>query len=159
MHCGRQRHSRTFRDGRLAVLLVALVGLSGCGSNLGEVTGVVTLDGQPLRGGGDVRATVYFQPVSGNGTTASGLLNESGQYRISSGSQQGVAPGEYVVTISATQLVRSPSGGPAGGKRITDPSYANASTSGFKCTVEAGDNEYNLALNSKPAGNTARRTP
>jgi hypothetical protein len=140
-------------------MLITLAILSGCGSDLGQVTGVVTLDGQPLRGGGDVRATVYFQPVSGTGTTASGLLNESGKYNLSSGSQKGVAPGEYVVTVSATQLVRSPSGGPAGGKRITDPSYANASTSGFKCLVEAGQNEYDLALNSKPAGNTARRTP
>lgn len=159
MHCGRQLRSRSFRSSRLALLLFALMILSGCGSDLGQVTGAVTLDGQPLRGGGDVRATVYFQPVSGNGTTASGLLNESGQYKISSGSQKGVAPGEYVVTISATQLVRSPTGAPAGGKAIIDPNYANAGTSGFKCTVAAGENEYDLALNSKPAGNTARRTP
>ena len=140
-------------------MTLALAVLGGCGSDIGQVSGVVTLDDQPLRGGGDVRATVYFQPVSGTGTTASGLLDENGQYELSSGSQEGVAPGEYAVTISATQLVRSPSGGPAGGKRITDPSYANASTSGFKFTVEPGQNEYNLALNSRPTGNTARRTP
>jgi hypothetical protein len=144
---------------RLALLACAAGLLTGCGSDLGQVSGQVTLDGQPLCGGGDVRATVYFQPASGNGTTATGLVNESGEYKLSTGSVKGVTPGEYVVTISATQLVKSPTGGAAGGKRITDPSYANAGTSGFKFKVEPGSNEYNLALNSRPASGASGRTP
>ncbi len=138
--------------------LVALV-LSGCGSDLGQVTGVVTLDGQPVRGGNDVRATVYFQPMSGGGAAAIGLLDENGQYRLCSGSQEGVAPGEYAVTFSAMQLVRTKDGNAAGGRRITDASYANARTSGFKFTVAPGQNEFDLALNSRAAARPAGRTP
>jgi hypothetical protein len=138
--------------------LVALA-LGGCGSDLGQVAGVVTLDGQPLRGGNDIRATVYFQPTAGGGTAAIGLLDENGQYRLSSGSQEGVAPGEYAVTFSAMQLVRTKDGQAAGGRRITDPNYANARTSGFKFTVAPGQNEFNLALNSRAAARPAGRTP
>ena len=123
------------------------------------MTGVVTLDGQPLRGGNDIRATVYFQPTSGGGAPAIGLVDENGQYRLSSGSQKGVAPGEYAITFSATQLVRSNDGRAAGGRRITDPKYAKARTSGFKFTVAPGKNEFNLALNSRAGTFPKGRTP
>jgi hypothetical protein len=144
---------------RLFVAGLLLPALTGCGSGLAEVSGIVTVDGQPLRGGNDVRATVCFQPTNGGGLTAVGLLDENGAYRLSSGSQDGVAPGEYAVTCSATQLVRGPDGSPAGGRRITDPAYANAKTSGLKFTVQPGDNEFNLTLHV-PSGNVShKRTP
>src|SRR5262245_38136533 len=81
--------------------------LTGCGNGLAKVSGVVTLDGQPLRSGNDVRATVYFQPASGAGAAAVGILDEEGKFTLSSGSQTGVAPGEYVITCSATQIIPS----------------------------------------------------
>jgi hypothetical protein len=140
---------------RVAAAALMLLALTGCGSGLAEVSGVVTVDGQPLRGGSDVRATVCFQPTTGGGLTAVGLLDENGVYRLSSGSQEGVLPGEYLVTCSATQLVRGPDGSAAGGRRITNPVYANAKTSGLKFTVEPGSNEFNLTLNA-PSGAAAR---
>jgi hypothetical protein len=135
----------------LSVSAVCLA-LTGCGNGLAQVTGQVTLDGQPLHGGnGDVRVTIQFQPVSGTGTTAIGIANESGNYTLGTGSQTGIPPGEYLVTCSANELVRSkdPNATP-GGRRITDPKYANAKTSGLKFTVQPGKNEFNIPLMSAP---------
>jgi hypothetical protein len=141
--------------GLIALSIVAIT-LSGCGSNLSHVTGLVTLDGAPLRGSNDVRATVYFQPVSGNGTTAIGLLDENGRYRLSSGSQEGAAPGKYFVTCSAAQLIRSQDGRAAGGRRITNLKYANAKTSGLKFSVQPGSNEFDIRLESRPSQAVSR---
>jgi len=135
---------------RLVLSLVA-VALAGCGSNLSEVTGLVTLNGEPLRGGNGVRGTVYFQPATGEGTTAVGLLDENGEYSLSSGSQAGVAPGEYLVACSATQLIRTKDGNAAGGKRLTGAKYANALTSGLKFTVVPGKNQFDLELSAGPS--------
>jgi hypothetical protein len=160
MYFGAHEYRPAFLQFATVIAISALVlALSGCGNGLAQVSGVVTLDGQPLRGGNDVRATVHFQPTSGSGAAAVGLVDENGRYRLSSGSQEGVAPGEYVVTCSATQLVRSNDGHAAGGRRITDPAYANAGTSGFKFTVAPGKNEFNLALNSRVGSPVGKRAP
>ena len=150
---------RICRLTKLIAVVALAVAAGGCGSNLAEVTGVVTVDGMPLRGGNDVRATVIFQPSTGAGRVAVGLVDAEGQYRLSSGSEEGVEPGEYVVTCSATQLVPSRDGGAAGGRRLTDPSYANSKTSGFKFTVAPGKNEFDLALNSPIGPNSQKRVP
>ena len=131
---------------------VALVlSMVGCGSDLAEVRGTVTVDDQPLRGGSGVRATVVFQPASGGGAPGVGLIDESGNFTLSSGADRGVRPGDYVVTVTATQLIpdKSNPSGPASGRRITDARYANAKTSGFQFTVEPGRNDFHLALQSK----------
>lgn len=149
---------RIYRISKLVAVIALTLGNGGCGSNLAQVTGVVTVDGQPLRGGNDVRATVIFQPSTGAGRVAVGLVNEDGEYRLSSGSEAGVVPGEYVATCSATQLVRAQDGGVAGGRRITDSSYASSKTSGFRFTVAPGRNEFDLALNSHTP-NLQKRVP
>ena len=46
--------------------------------------------------------------------------------------------------------------GTPGGRHITDPKYANAKTSGLKCTVQSGKNEFNIPLQKPPK--TAPRT-
>ena len=67
----RAGHSRSCR------CLHALA-LSGCGSDLADVTGVVTLDGQPLRGGNGHCAGDRRVSTGRAGTAAVGLLDESG---------------------------------------------------------------------------------
>ncbi len=99
----------SFRYVRLAFAF-ALVGpftaaMTGCGNSLAKVDGLVQVDGQPLAGGENVRATIYFYPEGGSGAPAIGLLNSDGRYDISTGSKTGIQPGAYVVTISATQIV------------------------------------------------------
>jgi len=152
----RMRVSRFFK---LFTVIASAMVANGCGNDLAQVTGVVTVDGQPLRGGGDVRVTVIFQPSTGNGRVAVGLANADGEYRLSSGSEQGVVPGDYVVTCSAIELVRTPGGGAAGARAITDPSYANSRTSGFRFTVQPGKNEFDLALDSRAGAPARGRTP
>lgn len=105
-----------------------------------------------------MRVTVQFQPVSGAGTTAIGLADENGNYTLGTGSKTGIPPGDYLVTCSASELVRSKKNPDAtpGGRLITDPKYANAKTSGLKCTVQPGKNEFNISLQKAPK--TALRT-
>jgi hypothetical protein len=141
--------------GLVAGSALLCIAISGCGSGLADVTGQVTLDGQPLHGGTeDVRVTVQFQPASGSGTTAIGLADANGNYKLGTGSQTGIPPGEYLVTCSAAELIRSkkdPDATP-GGRLITDPKYANAKTSGLRCSVQPGKNEFDISLKSPPKG-------
>jgi hypothetical protein len=148
------RQTGVFARRLLLVLLMAP--FAGCGDNLADVSGIVTLDGQPLRGGGDVRATVIFQPASGGSVGAVGVVDENGRYNLSTGSKDGAPPGDYRVTCSATQLVPSKEpGGTPGGRRLTHRKYANANTSGLQFMVEPGSNEFNIPLESRPAESTA----
>lgn len=134
---------------RILLLATAISALTGCGSNLAEVTGKVTVGGQPLLGGNGVRATILFQPAGGSGVPATGIVDANGEYRLASGSNEGIVPGDYAVTCTATQLVPSKTpGGTPSGRRISDPKYANAATSGLTFTVQPGDNRFDVALDS-----------
>lgn len=86
-------------------LLITSILLVGCGSGGPDyvpVTGVVTLDGEPL-----ARKTVMFVPEDGTpGAGAGGNTGEDGSYKllaVAGGSVkdvEGVAPGAYRVTVS-----------------------------------------------------------
>ena len=123
------------------VVAATCAALGGCSNGLAQVSGQVTLDGQPVHGGkGDTRVTVQLQPADGVGATAVGLADESGNYTIATGSQAGIKPGEYYVSCSVSTL------GVAG--PVADPKFANTKTSGLKLTVQPGKNEYNIPLQS-----------
>lgn len=142
---------------KLMLAAATLLPICGCGNGLANVSGTVTLDGQPLRGGNGVRGTVYFQPAAG-GTSAVGILDEMGRYELSTGSKEGAALGDYLVTCSVAQIIPSKEpGGTPSGRRITDPKYANAKTSGFQFTVHEGNNEFDIALESSRGATTARQ--
>ena len=126
-----------------AVVVLATI---GCGDRMARVSGLVTLDGEPVRGGGDVRATVFFNPVGG-GPAGVGLVESDGAYRLATGGKDGVVPGEYNVTFTATEIIRPEGeGGTPIGKRISPPRYATPSSSGLNYTVEAGGNTIDLDL-------------
>src|SRR5262245_11610288 len=78
-----------------AVLLVAA---AGCGNQRGPVpiSGTVTLDGEPVEG-----ATVTFHTVGTDkeGKPATGETDKSGTFRLRTGTDDGVRPGEYKVVI------------------------------------------------------------
>jgi hypothetical protein len=139
---------------RIAAALAAsaaCLALSGCGNGLAQVSGQVTVDGQPLRSSEDVRVVVQFQPVSAAGTTSVGLVDENGNYVLGTGSQTGIPPGEYYVCCSGTELIRAKgSRDVQGGRAIADPKYASAKTSGLKFTVQPGKNEFSIPLTSPP---------
>jgi len=84
------------------LMLVALVGCGGGTSdplNRQDISGQVTLQGQPLDTG-----TISFEPQAGTGGTSGGATIENGKFALPKG--RGLAPGTYTVRLS------SPEGGP-----------------------------------------------
>lgn len=96
------------RRAGLAFGLVAVVYLSGCGSdapkiNTVPVTGRVTYNGQPVAG-----ATVAFIPNNPDGRPAQGVTDEQGVYTLTTyvgpnDQPAGAEPGDYKVTIQKKQ--------------------------------------------------------
>jgi hypothetical protein len=81
------------RTPAVAAGLAALF-IAGCGGLVG-VEGVVTVDGRPV----DKGTLVFFAPL-GDTRPAEALVQDEGRYRLRTGDQFGVMPGEYKVTIS-----------------------------------------------------------
>jgi hypothetical protein len=136
-----------------------------------RVTGVVTLDGQPVDG-----ATVSFSPKSEGAVAAAGITDASGRFSLSTTSGEGAAPGSYAVVITkagsgtgkAWEDPRSRGGNlspedekaviagatgqpgqPEDGGRIPKK-YTSADTSGFTAEVKAGEkNEFTFDMRSE----------
>jgi len=127
--------------------IVAVSMMIGCGGTYDSyVTGVVTLDSTPL-----TRGTVSFKPLS-SGPTAYGFIESNGQFSMKTGSEAGLPPGEYSVTVVANEpsIVNPDGGPPTPGTPITPPWYRSSSTSGLERTIEAGSNEVNFDLSTEP---------
>ena len=97
-------------------------------TNIGPVTGRVTLDGQPLSD-----ATVIFDPREEGGETAVGTTDADGTYELTTivvghGPQQGAVPGNYHVII--TKIVM-----PDGSPIPRDMSDADAEAEGARQVV------------------------
>lgn len=92
-----------------------------------------------------------FYPESGVGAPAAATVDESGEYQLSSGSQNGLAPGPYVVTLSAMELTfpNGPEAEPSR-KLLTPMRYAQPKESGLRREVKPGSNRFDLELTSKP---------
>ena len=126
-----------------AMLCIAM--LTGCSAHEAQVSGVVTLDGQPLNDG-----LVTFHPVSG-GALAYSRISSGGRFELRTGSQGGLSPGEYQATVAANGPVPAPT---AKNREpiaplITPLKYNQKETSGFSVSVAPGDNVVNLDLMSK----------
>jgi len=130
---------------RLLPLTVVVLTLAGCGGDMASVTGTVTYDGDPLSTG-----TVTFHPV-GEGPTGYGSIQSDGSFRIQTGQQAGLPPGEYRVTVQATGPVPEPT--PENlepvPESIIPQRYANPDQSGLKFTVEPGGNQFPIELHSQ----------
>lgn len=132
---------------RAVVPILGLLGLSGCGSPYdGTVHGTVTLDGNPLTYG-----VVQFHPV-GEGPSAYGNILDAGAYELGTGSETGIVPGKYKVTVMSTE--RPPANLPVGvappiAKRISPERYGTVEQTPFEFEVKEGDNTIDLPLTSK----------
>ena len=83
--------------------------VAGCGSNdgykLARVSGVVKVDGKPLKG-----LRVSFEPIGGAdrpypGPESIGITDEEGQFSLATfneGSRIGAVVGKYVLRVSVT---------------------------------------------------------
>jgi len=121
---------------------VMLASVAGCGSRgLGQVTGTVKLDGDPLPD-----AMVIFTPLTG-GRPAAGRTDAQGKYELVFDREgTGAMLGEHVVEITtADETVLDDDTV----ERIPEkvPAEYNANTE-LRETIEAGSNVFNFDLKS-----------
>jgi hypothetical protein len=137
---------RNVQVGMALVLTLVSLALSGCGqSGRVSVTGKVTLDSAPLQTG-----TVAFFPVA-QGPGAYASIQSDGSYTAQTGTQPGLAPGDYVVTVQAMSpppppTPQNPEPLPVS---LLPAKYSAKETSGLRCTVPAGGTTFDIPLTSK----------
>ena len=155
--------------------LVAIIGLTvlGCGGSDGPrtypVTGVATLDGEPVEG-----ATVTFVPQSDGLSTAMGKTDASGRFSlVTPGGQSGAEPGRYNVIIMkregtgefvqpeyetqeeamAALEERARSGGlmqqQVQVRDLLPLDYSRVATSGLEAEVTTGSNQFDFPMTSR----------
>ena len=126
-------------------LFVAM--LQGCANKLeAEVSGTVTLDGQPIGPG-----TVNFSPVGGESNPAVGTIMPDGSYMLKTSRTVGLAPGTYRVAVSVfeNQEALAPGQRSNAPPRLRTPEkYNSVETSGLEFKVEPGRNTIDLKLAS-----------
>jgi len=122
------------------LLLIALI---GCGrSDLGTVSGTVTLDGEPL-----ADAMVIFTPMTG-GRPAAGRTDAQGKYEvIHDRSDKGALFGEHVVEISTGDELANEDDTITTIPEKVPAKYNIASD--LRATVESGANVFDFALTSE----------
>ena len=123
----------------VAVLLLALVFVCGCGGTKTEpVSGIVTMDGKPLKG-----VTVIFSPVEGGRGNSVGRTDKTGAYSlVYTIRDKGAITGKYKVLISKTKTTDE-------GAVETLPAKYNRDSI-FEADVTAsGDNKFNFDLESE----------
>jgi hypothetical protein len=135
------KNSPGFRCSDLAsiAMLLALIS-AGCGgrSDLGLVTGTVTLDGKPLP-----NAFLVFAPTGG-GTSSRGKTDASGHYEMMfTDSEKGAWIGENIVRINTGDVGGGDQPGP---KEVVPVAYNRNST--LKVEVKPGPNNFDFPLKS-----------
>lgn len=140
---------------RACVGFIALIAFAGCGEsegdysslNLIEVTGKVTLDGNPLAG-----ARVAFHGTDGH--MPMGITDSSGMYRLMyDSSHPGCTPGEKVVRITkgGSEEGADPEGTTDEGAPIAEPIPANFNReSTLTANVSPENRTFNWDLTSQP---------
>lgn len=162
----------TFSMPRIMLLLACgLLVVAGC-EQPGIVTGLVTLDGEPLTTG-----VITFNPNAG-GPTAYGAIGTDGRYELRTGAAAGLKAGEYVVTVAANAAapaaapeppqataaeaespaadapaVEPPGGMPSGGPPVlpllTPEKYANLDRSPLRALIKGGEQTLEFHLTSE----------
>ena len=127
-------------------LLLGLAACVGCGNGLARVEGVVTLDGEPIAAGPNVDASICFYPEEG-GNPSVGHIDDAGRYYVTSGSQVGLPPGAYLVTVRASEFKETGNPNePRPSRLLTPRDYINPNTSNLRAEVETGSNEIDFEL-------------
>ena len=131
----------------LCILLLFSVGCAGGDSNIGQVEGVVSLDGEPLK-----RALVCFYPTDGR--ASAGQTDEEGHYELQYiKNVKGAVVGQHKVTIS-TKIDKEddPPTSEFGGKgreETMPPKYLDRKKTELSALVESGNNTIDFELESK----------
>lgn len=123
------------------VLVLLALACTGCGSGLGDVTGTVTLEGQPLP-----NVNVMFENTERN-TRSTGVTDAAGKYRLSTNAKDDGAPvGDCKIAVNQPPPADSSQGE---GPRIFPVRYERADSSGLTFTVKAGKNTHDIDLKKK----------
>jgi hypothetical protein len=131
----------------MLVLLVAIC--AGCGGpKFVPVSGVVTLDGQPVANAG-----VMFLPVD-KGPACGGTTNADGKFDIMTTNRRGVAPGPYHVTVTKREVSGRGMFDTAGPKTsttrwIVPERYSNVSSSKLEADVKPGAHDFVFELTTR----------
>lgn len=131
---------------RRCLVLAAMAAVTlGCGGRqAAQVSGSVTLNDKPLTTG-----TVSFHPADGRGAVASGSIDAQGRYAISTGTDAGLAPGAYIVTVVASEAFQPPDPTAETQYRDLAPArYSSVAESDLKVDVKPGRNDVPLVLRS-----------
>ena len=123
-----------------ALLLIVVLPCLGCSTSdrppLGQVSGTVTLDGQPLPS-----ALVTFVPIAGPGRTSQAFTDSDGRYSLAYLRDiEGANVGQHVVRITTVSDEYR-------GKERLPPRYHAQSM--LIATVEPGTNTHDFSLSSK----------
>lgn len=132
---------------RTCLFAAGLVALAGC-SRTGTVSGTVTVGGAPLKHGG----AVAFHPT-GPGPTAVGQVDANGRYTLAVGTDAGVPPGEYKVTVVgyAEMPPHDPKkGAPPAPKLLTSPRFNDPANTPLTRTVTGGANTIDIDADPNP---------
>ena len=130
----------------IACLLLAV---AGCGQGAGQVTGQLTVNGQPAPAG----LILEFQPQIKESSPSYGRTDANGRFEVwKTGSTKGVAPGTSLVRISVPQpdtSGRGPPKLPAELEKLTIPArYGTASELRFD--IKPGHQNIDIAITVKP---------
>ena len=153
MRCGRM--TREFDHKLSPLFFAALLQFNiGCQPNPNTVTGTVLLDGKVVTTGSNSRGTVVFEPASGEGTIATGLLDSGGRFKLATGALPEVMPGKYQVSVSVVELLPATEQSERSVRPISPSKYASTANSGLQATVAPGANDFTFDLASEPAEET-----
>jgi hypothetical protein len=144
--------TRMFRGHRLpiAVILVAVLGIAGCGDSLPpvfQVTGHVVFKG----GKGDVRrlknTTVQFQSVTDPADMPGAAIEEDGRFTLHCVRGTKVVSGVKEGTYRCRILLSTHSDDPEHPRSsIVDPRYLSFKTTPLEYTITAGENDITVEI-------------
>ncbi len=126
----------------IVVWVILLTSLAGCSKPVGQVTGKVTLKGEPVAG-----ADVMFQSVAEANDQFFGNSGEGGAYAVSYREYKGLPVGSYRVVVTRfTQTDgKSLPGGEQGRVLKTTGNVAKKAYQ-FEKEIAAGDNTLDFEL-------------
>lgn len=110
-----------------------------------EITGTVTLDGQPLNGG-----IVEFHPVEG-GDSLHAVIKPDGQFALHTNGTSELPPGDYVVTVAENQPLEASATSPP--SQVIPAQFTQPDTSDIRITLEEGRTVVNVPLETPGGGN------
>lgn len=129
----------------LVIGLGTFVGCSESGPKLGTVSGIVTMEGEPVEG-----ALVEFMPDTGRGSTSPERTGSDGRFELQySVERKGALVGKHQVQITTMYWDKDVETGAITKVKEKVPAWYYGPTSVLEFDVQEGENEANFELSKK----------